>query len=213
MNQDMYELQAARDNNINIYEGHLGGYVMSGASPSPSGLDVTHGDPATWCPELWLWAMSSLNVRSVLDVGCGEGHCMAFFSRYGCKVKGVDGSLIARKSSMLPECHDVHDFVDGPYTPSSSYDLVWCCEFVEHVEERYASNVLDTFKYAKKFIMLTHAVPGQPGWHHVNCRPTEYWIGKLEQTGYDYHASLTECAKRVARNGHFKDKGLVFVSR
>lgn len=211
MGQEIDQMQTTDCNNMNIGEGHLGGYIMSAASPAPSGLDVSHGDPATWYPELWLWAMSSLNIRSMLDVGCAEGHCIEFFHRYGCAVKGVDGSLLAKKNSLLNEFHDVHDFVEGPYIPADTYDLVWCCEFVEHVEERFAGNFLETFKTAEKFIFLTHASPGQPGWHHVNCQPSGYWMDKLKNIGFDYHASLTGHARRVARGRHFKDKGLIFI--
>lgn len=206
----MDELQTADNNNMNICEGHLGGYIMSAATPAPSGLDVTHGDPATWYPELWLWAMSSLNIRSVLDVGCAEGHCIGYFRHYGCAVKGVDGSRLAKEKSVLGEYHDIHDFVAGPYKPADGYDLLWCCEFVEHVDERYTGNFLQTFKAANKFIFLTHAMPGQPGWHHVNCQPSGYWIDKLQRIGFDYHASLTEHARSVVHGGHFKDKGLIF---
>ena len=201
------------NNNMNTQEGHLGGYIMASDSPAPSGLDITHGDPATWFPELWLWAVSALNIRSVLDVGCGEGHCIEFFSRYGCEVEGVDGSKLAREHSRLSEHHTVHDFIEGPYRPDSSYDLVWCCEFVEHVEERFSDHFLETFKSANTFIMMTHALPGQPGWHHVNCQPMEYWIGKLDKIGFDYHISLTQRARAICRGGHFKNKGLVFVKR
>lgn len=212
MKREADELESAISNNMNVYEGHLGGYIMSGNSPAPSGLDITHGDPATWFPELWLWAMSSLNVRSVLDVGCAEGHCIDFFHRYGCDVLGVDGSKLAKADSLMPECHHIHDFVDGPYQPPRQYDLVWSCEFVEHVEEQYLQNFLTTFGAARRFVIMTHASPGQPGWHHVNCQSAEYWIDKLERAGFTYHLRLTEHARMVTRAGHFKHTGLVFVA-
>jgi SAM-dependent methyltransferase len=212
MTRDTDPLQAAKNNNMNVYEGHLGGYIMSSADPAPSGLDITHGDPATWYPELWLWTMSHLGVRSVLDVGCAEGHCIEFYHRRGCNVRGVDGSRLAKERSLLNARHDVHDFTDGPYTPPGRYDLVWCCEFVEHVEERYMPNFLHTFGSADRFIMLTYAVRGQEGWHHVNCQPREYWLQQLEDIGYQYDPTLTEHARTTARRGHFKVKGLVFVA-
>lgn len=205
--------ELADSNNMNVYEGHLGGYIMASDSPAPSGLKIVHGDPETWDPDLWLWTMSALNVRSVLDVGCGEGHCMEFFSEYGCAVRGVDGSRLAKERSRLPDCHDVHDFIEGPYAPGGAWDVVWCCEFVEHVEERYAPNFLETFKAARKYILLTHARPGEPGWHHVNCQTREYWIDKLDQIDFRVSSLLTKLARRVAKGGHFKSKGLVFVRR
>jgi hypothetical protein len=204
------ELEDAKNNNMNIYEGHLGGYVMSGEDRAPSGLDIRNGDPATWYPDLWLWFMSSLNVRSVIDVGCAEGLCPFFFHNYGCVVRGVDGSRMAKSNSRIPEFHDVHDFESGPYVPPSSYDLVWCCEFVEHVEEHFADNFMETFKSSQRFIALCHGVPGQPGWHHVNCQWAEYWIERVEAIGYRYRPVLTRYAREVAQTGHFANRGLVF---
>jgi len=207
------ESRLVDDNNMNVCEGHLGGYIMASDSRAPSGLEIVHGDPATWDPQLWLWTISALNVRSVLDVGCAEGHCIRFFSEYGCAVKGVDGSRLAKKHSRLPECHDVHDFTEGAYAAAGAWDMVWCCEFVEHVEEKYARHFLEAFKLARRYILLTHARPGEPGWHHVNCQTREYWIDKLDQIDFRFSALLTKCAGRVARGGHFKSKGLVFVRR
>lgn len=73
-------------------------------------------------------------------------------------------------------------------------------------------NFLHTFKSANRFIMLTHATPGQGGWHHVNCRSWEYWVSQLENIGYRYDPSITPLARLVAERGHFKRKGLVFVA-
>ena len=111
------------NNNMNIHEGHLGGYIKSSEQRAESGLNVVNGDPATWHPSLWLWAMSTLNIRSVLDVGCGEGHSSAFFKRYGCDVLGVDGSKQALQDSKIPEQHVQHDFVEGPYLPTQASRL------------------------------------------------------------------------------------------
>ena len=210
MNVSKQELDDAINNNMNVYEGHLGGYVMSGEDRAPSGLDIQNGDPATWYPELWLWFMSSLNVRSVIDVGCAEGVCPSFFLAYGCDVRGVDGSRLAKSQSRMPEFHDVHDFEDGPYVPPSRYDLVWCCEFVEHVDERYVDNFMETFKSSRRFVALCHAFPGQPGWHHVNCQWAEYWIERVEAIGYRYRPVLTQYARESAPVGHFANRGLVF---
>src|ERR1043166_9362439 len=92
-------------------QAHLGGYVKG-------------GDDATWYPDLWQWFMDLLGVRSVVDVGCGEGRALAWFRSKGCNVAGVDG---------LPQVDpdvDEHDFTKGPWG-APRCDLVWCCEFVE----------------------------------------------------------------------------------
>jgi hypothetical protein len=45
---------------------HLGGYVEG-------------GDPATYYPDLWKWFVETLMVRSVIDVGCGDGVALKYF--------------------------------------------------------------------------------------------------------------------------------------
>ncbi len=204
------EYRIAKANNISRGEGHLGGYIPASNTPTPSGLNVENGDPATWSPQLWHWIFDALGVRSVLDVGCGEGHCARFFAGLGCQVLGVDGSVKARRDSVIPQCHEVHDFVSGPFQPPRSFDLVWSCEFVEHVEEKYASHFLTTFRSSSRFIMMTYAAPGQPGWHHVNCRPADYWIEKLAAIGYTLDTRLTKQSRQLAEEGHFRSRGLVF---
>ncbi len=66
-----------------------------------------------------------------------------------------------------------------------NFDLIWCCEVVEHVEEEFVQNIMDTFKLGK-IVALTHAVPGQKGYHHVNCKPKEYWIDLMISDNFKY---------------------------
>jgi len=175
---------------------HLGGYVPG-------------GDPATRYPELWDWFVREHGVRSVLDVGCGDGVAVDHFAALGCRVRGIDG---------VPQDHPLiveHDYANGPYVPSGSWDLAWSCEFVEHVAEEHAPNYLATFR-AAKLVLMTHADPGQQGWHHVNCRPASYWIRLFAGTGFVLDDGLTlttrelACANPSPLN-HYARSGLVFV--
>lgn len=201
------------ENNMNIQEGHLGGYIKSSQEIARSGLDILHGDPETWSPSLWLWSMSALNIRSVLDIGCGEGHCAAFYRDYGCDVLGVDGSELALRDSQIPKRHRQHDFTKGAYLPDRQFDMVWCSEFVEHVDEEYTHNFLQTFTFASRYILMTFAEPGQVGWHHVNCQKQTYWEHKLDGVGYRLDNQLTSFARQAAGSGHFLRAGLVFQKK
>lgn len=194
---------------MNTSEGHLGGYI-SAIHPRSVEFGMEHGDSATWAPQLWHWIKSELQVDSVLDVGCGEGHSAGFFRELGCRISGVDGSAFAKRDSVIADVHQMHDYTTGPFLPEEDYDLIWCCEFVEHVEEQYVDNFLATFDCAKKYIFMTAAAPGQPGWHHVNCQLSGYWIEKIEKRGFSFAPKLTEEARIRAGAGHFLLQGLVF---
>lgn len=176
-------------------EGHLGGYVVG-------------GDPATIFPDLWAWMIEGLGVRSVLDVGCGEGLALSFFRDIGgCEVLGVDGVRQADPDIMQ------HDFNDGPWDPDREFDLVWCCEFVEYVDECFLPNMLPALT-AGRLLAMTHAFPGQGGHHHVNCRTPDYWLGALAAAGMCLDDDLTSKARLIAGKNpspwnHFIRSGLV----
>jgi SAM-dependent methyltransferase len=165
----------------------------------PSHLGGFHaaGDPATWFPDLWTWLVREQGVSSVIDVGCGAGHSLRYFADLGCRVIGVDG--VPQDDPRIIEW----DYTRGLLHSDDEFDLAWCCEFVEHVPEPYISGFLETFQAART-VLLTHAEPGQPGHHHVNCQPSGYWIDKLERAGFMFDGDLTlETRRQAFRNGFY----------
>ncbi len=160
------------------------------------------GDPNGWYPDLWGWLIEAQGVRSIIDVGCGSGDTVDFFDAQGCDAIGIEG---------IPQQHPrviEHDYTLGEYAPQGRWDLAWSCEFVEHVEERFLPNFLGTFA-AADLVLMTHAVPGQRGYHHVNCRDDDYWIAQLATIGHVYDAGLTKTT-RALTHGYFARAGLAF---
>jgi SAM-dependent methyltransferase len=192
---------------------------------------VPGGDPATYYPGLWDWLVGTQEVRSVIDVGCGEGHALRYFRDRGCKVLGVDGieqddpDIVTHDYATDPVASAPGVIAQNGWLPWRRYvggdlnrdgfDLAWSCEFVEHVEERYVPNFLATFQCAR-LVLMTHAEPGQQGHHHVNCRTGDYWKGALAAFGYQFDAALTEQTRRLAAvnpdpHNHYRRSGLAFV--
>jgi len=196
-----------------ILDGHLGGCS-------------TGGDSGTYYPLMWTHIVRTHNVKSVLDIGCGRGFSADYFKDpLAVEVCGVEGSREAVLQSLIPEDVVQHDYSLGPYTPQKDYDLGWCCEFVEHVEEQYAPNFIQTFTKCK-MLALTYASPGQGGHHHVNENTFEYWREKIEAAGFRYDEALTQEFRAVAQQDadeqqkanpdrfmipHFVRRGLVFL--
>lgn len=178
------------------------------------GGNIVGGDPNTYYPKLWQWLVSRYTISSVLDVGCGEGHALAEFQRLGCRTIGIDG--LAENIAACPGKAIVHDIITGPYLLDEPVDLVWCCELVEHIEEKYLSNLLTTIAQGR-CIAMTHAVVNQRGYHHVNCRDDAYWITALDTYGYSVLNTDTAYARQLfkinEKYDYWGQSGLIFVRR
>ena len=176
------------------------------------GGNIEGGDPFTYYPDLWKWMKDEMDIKSVLDVGCGEGHTLDYFSRLGCKVLGVDGLEVNVAKCKHPAI--VHDLCSGPFLAESEVDLVWCCEVVEHIEEKYLDHLMKTLCQGR-YVAITHALPRQRGVHHVNCQPQSYWIGKFEEQGYRFGRLLTTRSRSdtlvANEKHHWRRSGCIFV--
>lgn len=175
--------------------------------PNGLGGNIKGGDPATHCPRVWEWMVGRFGVRHAIDVGCGEGHAALAISRLGVYVVAMDG--MRHHDAVFPiVCHDMRD---GPFV-IDNIDLVWSSEFVEHVGAHYVGNIIETFREARVVIM-SHALPGQAGHHHVNCQPPEYWIERMETVGMRMLGQDTAKLRELAAMDgayHMARTGMVF---
>lgn len=153
------------------------------------GGNIDEGDPLTFAPSVWDYLIDRFAVKSVLDLGSGLGYSSHYFFKHGLQVIAVEGLRQNVEKSLYPSvCLDL--------TKSSvlcKVDLVHCQEFVEHIEERFIENVLNSLKCGK-IICMTHALPGQGGYHHVNEQSQEYWVSNLRKSNFDI---LFEDTKRI----------------
>jgi|694.fasta_scaffold04533_19 SAM-dependent methyltransferase len=191
---------------------HLGGFSTT----------ENTGDLATYHPFLWKYLIDKFQIKSILDVGCGMGISTKFFYDNGCSVQGIEGHPYCIENSKIKQFIKHHDYCDGESNINKTFDLCWSCEFVEHVEEKYADNFIKDFCKAK-LIFITHATPGQGGWNHVNCQPASYWIDKFKNFNLEYDPVLTEETKKIADQdwktycpayvSHYVSKGLAFKNK
>lgn len=174
------------------------------------GGNISYGDLGTFCPAVWDHLIDRFSVSSVLDIGSGIGFSSEYFYRKGMKVVAVDGLPVNCKNAKYPTV--LHDLTKGPIV--TSVDLVHCQEVVEHIEERYLDNLLASLACGS-VVVITHALPGQPGHHHVNLQLPEYWIHHMARYGMKYLQSDTDKIRHLAyeKGGIFMaQSGLVFAN-
>jgi SAM-dependent methyltransferase len=190
---------------------HLGGSMRGGI-----------GDPYTYYPNLWAWMVAVTGAKSVVDIGCGHGHALEFFSRLVPLATGVEGHDEAVKDSCQASAVIKHDYAHAPLTFPQPVDLGWCCEFLEHLEECHLDNVFATLASCRT-IFITHATPGQGGHHHVNEQLPGYWVLQFMRRGFQLDETMTASARLIAAadkhllglptDSYFMRTGLVFQNQ
>lgn len=168
-------------------------------------------NPSTYCPGVWNYIINKHNIKSVMDVGSGRGHAAKWFADKGLTTIAVDGLDDNIKNAVYPTA--LCDLTESAYRPSMPIDLVNCIEVVEHIEEKYLDNLLDTICVGK-YLFMTHGLPGQEGHHHVNCQPTEYWLTHLRNRGFVELKSDSIDLRNIASSTkahHLKDTGMLLV--
>ena len=190
-------------------ERYTGPTVAQDPARPDLGGNFVGGDTNCFTPVLWRYLVDRFGIRSVLDVGCGEGFAVGYFQRLGVSAHGIDG-LPANVDRAVAQVA-LHDLTTGPYRMRA--DLVVCIEVAEHIEERFVANLIDTLANGR-VICMTAAGPGQDGHHHVNCQPSEYWVEKLASKGYRLSHENDHFRQIAAGEPGFKyfaATGLVFL--
>ena len=151
-----------------------------------------------------------LAIGSVLDVGSGEGYAARWFHRHGLVSYACEGLEENVRRAVHPTIH--HDLTSGSL--NCPVDLVHCVEVVEHIDVEYLDNLMHTLANGR-FVLMTHAFPGQPGHHHVNCQNGSYWVERFAEFGYQLHEPHTGCIRKIAAEEvvptFFTQSGLLFV--
>jgi len=172
---------------------HLGGHEMK-----------THIDQG-----ILEFAINTLKVKTMIDVGCGPGGMVELGRELGIDSYGIDGDF--RLERKYPEKYYLQDFTKGSVDIDKTFDLAYSCEFVEHVEEKYLDNFMKAFQKAN-LVIMTYAPEGTPGHHHVNCRSENYWISTFKNYGFKFDQSLTNSIRSVStmERDFIRENGLCF---
>jgi len=161
-------------------------------------------DLGTYYPLMWKELVDTLDIKSVVDIGCGFGYSLSYFTEnLGLEGIGVEGSAKVAECSPLKDLIIINDYEkDSPVFPEGKiFDLGWSCEFLEHIHEDSLDKVFDTFLRCK-YVALTFARPGQSGHNHVNCKNETYWVRNFEDRGFRVESKLTKRLRNKCRDDY-----------
>lgn len=152
------------------------------------------------------YLVNKFKVKSFLDVGCGPGGMVKAAKDRGLYARGIDGD--PKVCIGNPDIFH-HDYSLGKEEIIDKVDLIWSVEFLEHIDEKYLPNVINTFK--KAGVVFCTANEG-PGHHHVNRKPISYWIKLFKDNGFEF---LEEDTNYIRSNSSMarefvKNTGMLF---
>lgn len=179
---------------------------LGGAIPS--------GDGNTWMPDVWGYLLVKYDIGSLIDIGCGFGHCLVWWSQFQVSGVGVEGWEEAVKGNVYKGGPIVqHDFAKGSYVHGTPFDLGWCAEVLEHIDQEFLPNLAPSFQ-ACRYVCITHGEPHQGGFHHVNCQPDSYWLNIFSGWGFMHLESETKLLRRTDRwHAPWGRRSLMFFER
>lgn len=129
-----------------------------------------------------------VSVRSVVDVGCGDGGWLTAFSAHGIEdVLDLDGPWVEEALLKIPRtrCRQVR--LDSPLDLDRRFDLVASLEAAEHLPEGRAQAFVADLARLSPVVLFAAAVPGQGGVHHINEQWPGYWARLF--AGYGFRAA------------------------
>lgn len=150
---------------------------------------------------------NSVKCNSLLDLGCGPGRYTKYFIDNGIESEGYDGNpntpIISEGLCKVADLTQINKF--------DNKDWVLSLEVGEHIPKEYeAIFIQNLINHSKKGIILSWALPNQPGDGHVNCQSNEYVINLMRFHNYILDVHSTIQLREAAELWWFQNTLMVF---
>jgi SAM-dependent methyltransferase len=150
-----------------------------------------------------LTAMIRSPVHSVLEVGCGPGYSglriVDFHPAAQLVCSDVEIALVREAKRRNQRARFLNESAYALAHPDDSFDLVFCLEVLEHLEEPDRA-LAELARVARGPVILS--VPREPLWRALNMARGAYWSTLGNTPGHVQHwsaASLTRLATQHGR--------------
>ena len=120
--------------------------------------------------------LAPLEVRSVLDVGSGQGAWLSVWKELGVDdVAGLDGDYVDRDRLKIPAGQFVAADLGAQFDLRRQFDLVQCLEVAEHLPKASAGSLVESLTRHSDIVLFSAAAKGQGGEDHINEQSYDYW--------------------------------------
>ncbi len=148
------------------------------------------------------------NIKNVLDLGCGIGKYSKAF---------IDNNIVCNCYDGHPDTNlltnNLCDTIDlsKPISLKKTYDCVLSLEVGEHIPQIYENNFINNIvNHSHNLIIISWAVPGQPGDGHVNCKTNDYIIDRIEKYNFYFNETMTQTLRGHSSLWWFKNTIMFF---
>ncbi len=126
--------------------------------------------------------------QSVLDVGCGPGWSVIDFLRRGKEAQGIEPcKYLFTQELRVPAGLGIvkeAQIISIPY-PVDSFDLVFCTDVLEHVQEKDIKKAIsELIRVSKKYVFCTSCVTEANMFPalklHQTVKPVSWWKEQFE---------------------------------
>lgn len=155
-----------------------------------------------------------LQPKTVIDIGCGEGHWAKAFEDLGAEVVGVDGDYVkspvvpfvpANLANSIPALSDL---------PHKRFDLVVSLEVAEHLPAKRADSFVADLCSLADHILFSAAIPSQGGVDHINEQWfSTYWWPKFRDQGFTATGTLRDEIWNDDRVEWWYKQNLMFITK
>ena len=160
--------------------------------------------------------LRTLDVHTAADFGCGPGWYVAMMRRMGIAAQGYDANPHTpdiSKVFFLNGFHCQQLDLSEEARADNPFEFVMSLEVGEHIPPQFQDTFLDNVAYnSSRYVLLSWAVPGQPGDGHVNMLSNETVIKEMKARGFRYSDAVSISLRKRAGLEWFKDT-LMFFER
>ena len=126
-----------------------------------------------------------LDVKSVVDVGCGDGSWLAVFCGFGVgDVLGIDGEYVSQSLLQIPQENFRPFDLTIPFRLERVFDLAVSLEVAEHLPADSGPGLVESLTRLAPAVLFSAAIPFQGGDNHINEQWQDKWAALFRERGY-----------------------------